>query len=116
MSIQGIIDELINSEILYAVKVKLDDDEAEYRKIYATKSVNDFLEPATSAKRKVRNDAIDAKRFLKAFINGTPFDDSERLKNLDTDELRQSDQGVYAFRIKGHPQRRILGLSVKIIC
>jgi len=109
MSIQDIIDKLVTVRILYEVKVKLDNDEEEYRKIYATKSVIDFLEPKPSAKRKVKNEAIDAKRFLKAFVNGTPFDDSERLKNLDTDDLKQNDQGIYAFRIKGNPQRRIFG-------
>ncbi len=109
MSIQGIIDRLVTAKILYEVKIKLDDDEGEYRKIYATKAVIDFLEPAVRAKRKVRNGAIDAKRFLKSFVNGTPFDDPERLKNLDTDDLKQHDQGIYAFRIKGHPQRRVFG-------
>jgi hypothetical protein len=58
---------------------------------------------------KERRYAINAQVYLKTFVVGAYFDDTNKLKNLDVDDLGRADRGVHEIKLMRFPQKRIFG-------
>jgi hypothetical protein len=110
MSIEELLDELCAAGKLVKWEPRYDADEAAYRRIYVAPVVRDWLHPRGPLSTQELYRSTDVRRFLKSFVIGQPFDDEDKLKNLDTEAPRKGPcQGRWAIRIKRAPQARIFG-------
>ena len=88
---------------------QMDPDQTVHRRIYMRPDVFKWVENRPSDD-KGRKYFVTVREFLKGFVIGDHFDNPNKLKNLDVDDLKLPDQGFYAFRLqRADPKARIFG-------